>query len=313
MGNDIILQAFSKLQASGAVDAGGFHVASMNSCLEQARQLPPIKPLYPNIVLEGDLVIFFGQSGVGKTIFAMQVARHIAGKGKRVLYVDFEMTLRQLILRYDTTNFPPTFFRAEMDRDAPADNVLEGIEEAALANNSEVVFIDNITALGQSLDRGTDAGTLMAALNVLKKKYNWTLVLLNHIPKMFSGAVPLSLSAMQGSAKINQLVDDAIGLAQSRKDGSLVYVKQCKWRNGEILLNSDNVALFERCKGDDGNLGFIPRGYGVEGDHLDNGTVGCREELKARVRELSEKGMRQVDIANQLGITQCKVSRLLNS
>jgi len=73
------------------------------------------------------------------------------------------------------------------------------------------------------------------------------------------------------------------------------------------------VALFERCKGDDGNLGFIPRGYGVEGDHLDNGTVGCREELKARVRELSEKGMRQVDIANQLGITQCKVSRLLNS
>ena len=313
MGNDIILQAFNKLRESGAVDAGGFHIASMNSCLDQARQLPPVVPLFPNIVLEGDLVIFFGQSGVGKTIFAMQVARHIAGIGKRVLYVDFEMTLRQLILRYGTANFPPSFFRAEMDRDAPADDVLKGIEEAALANNSEVVFIDNITALGQSLDRGTDAGTLMAALNVLKKKYNWTLVLLNHIPKMYSGTVPLSLSAMQGSAKLNQLVDDAIGLAQSRKDSSLVYVKQCKWRNGELLLNSDNVALYERCKDNDGNLGFILRGYGEEGDHLDNGTVGSREELKARVRELSEKGMRQVDIASQLGITQCMVSRLLNS
>lgn len=313
MGNDIILQAFNKLQESGAVDAGGFHIASMNSCLDQARQLPPVVPLFPNIVLEGDLVIFFGQSGVGKTIFAMQVARHIAGIGKRVLYVDFEMTLRQLILRYGTANFPPSFFRAEMDRDAPADDVLKGIEEAALANNSEVVFIDNITALGQSLDRGTDAGTLMAALNVLKKKYNWTLVLLNHIPKMYSGTVPLSLSAMQGSAKLNQLIDDAIGLAQSRKDSSLVYVKQCKWRNGELLLNSDNVALYERRKDNDGNLGFILRGYGEEGDHLDNGTVGSREELKARVRELSEKGMRQVDIASQLGITQCMVSRLLNS
>lgn len=313
MRNDIILQAFNKLQESGAVDAGGFHIASMNSCLDQARQLPPVVPLFPNIVLEGDLVIFFGQSGVGKTIFAMQVARHIAGIGKRVLYVDFEMTLRQLILRYGTANFPPSFFRAEMDRDAPADDVLKGIEEAALANNSEVVFIDNITALGQSLDRGTDAGTLMAALNVLKKKYNWTLVLLNHIPKMYSGTVPLSLSAMQGSAKLNQLVDDAIGLAQSRKDSSLVYVKQCKWRNGELLLNSDNVALYERRKDNDGNLGFILRGYGEEGDHLDNGTVGSREELKARVRELSEKGMRQVDIASQLGITQCMVSRLLNS
>jgi len=313
MGNDIILQAFSKLQESGAVDAGGFHVASMNSCLEQAMQLPPIVPLYPDIVLEGDLVILFGQSGVGKTIFAMQVARHIAETGRRVLYVDFEMTLRQLILRYGTANFPPSFFRAEMDRDAPADDVLKGIEEAALANNSEVVFIDNITALGQSLDRGADAGTLMAALNALKKRYGWTLVLLNHIPKMFSGAVPLSLSAMQGSAKLNQLVDDAIGMAQSRKDSSLVYVKQCKWRNGELLLDSGNVALYERCKDSDGNLRFIPRGYGEESDHLDGGTAGVREEQKARVRELSEKGMRQVDIARELGITQCKVSRLLNS
>ena len=73
------------------------------------------------------------------------------------------------------------------------------------------------------------------------------------------------------------------------------------------------MALYERRKDNDGNLGFILRGYGEEGDHLDNGTVGSREELKARVRELSEKGMRQVDIASQLGITQCMVSRLLNS
>ena len=85
----------------------------------------------------------------------------------------------------------------------------------------------------------------MAALNALKKQHNWTLVILNHVPKMFSGAVPLSLSAIQGSAKINQLIDDAIGLGQSHKDPSMVYVKQCKWRNGEIALDSGNVALYE--------------------------------------------------------------------
>lgn len=310
---DYILSSFQQLQNKSAVDAGGFHVASMNECLMKAKSLPPIVVLYPNIVLEGDLCIIFGQSGIGKTIFAMQVAREIAVQGKRVLYADFEMTLRQLCLRYESANFPPIFFRAEMDKDNPIDDVLKGIELAAVANLAEVVFIDNITALSQSLDKGTDAGSLMASLNALKKKYNWTLVILNHVPKMYSGSVPLSLSAIQGSAKLNQLVDDAVGLSQSSKDKSLVYVKQCKWRNGELVLDSENVALYERGKNTEGNLCFTFRGYDSESSHLITETTNEREELKRRVEELSAGGMRQQDIAVECGVSQSKVSRLLKS
>ena len=308
---DIINQSFKALQESEPVDGGGFHVEAMNKCISHAHQLPPLVSLYPDIVLEGDLSIIFGQSGIGKTIFAMQIARYIAENGKRLLYVDCEMTPRQLGNRYETANFPPTFLRAEMDREHPAEDVLKGIEEVAAANHVEVVFIDNITALGQSLDRSADAGALMASLNALKKKYNWTLVVLNHVPKMFSGNVPLSLSAMQGSAKINQLIDDAIGLAQSSIDSSLVYVKQCKWRNGELTMGADHVAVYERRKDEDGNLGFISRGFGTEQEHLSVENGNDREEMKARIRELSAKGMTQTAIANQLGTSQSKVSRLL--
>ena len=308
---DIIKQSFKDYQECEPVDGGGFTVEPMNKCITQAHLLPPLVALYPDIVLEGDLCIIFGQSGIGKTIFAMQIARHIAENGKRVLYVDCEMTPRQLGNRYKTANFPPTFLRAEMDREHPTEDVLKGIEEVAAANHVEVVFIDNITALGQSLDRGTDAGTLMAALNILKKKYNWTLVLLNHIPKMFSGSVALSLSGMQGSAKINQLIDDAIGLAQSSIDPNLVYVKQCKWRNGELTMNADHVALYERRKDEYSNLGFVSRGFGTEREHLSIESGNDREEIKARVKELSGKGMTQTAIAELLGISQSKVSRLL--
>ena len=308
---DLIQQKFNELQVGDPVDGGGFHVERMNQCIDDAHQLPPLVSLYPDIVLEGDLSIIFGQSGIGKTIFAMQIARYIAESGKRLLYVDCEMTPRQLGNRYKTPNFPPTFLRAEMDREHPAEDVLKGIEEVAVANHVEVVFIDNITALGQSLDRSADAGVLMASLNTLKKKYNWTLVVLNHVPKMFSGNVPLSLSAMQGSAKINQLIDDAIGLAQSSIDSNLVYVKQCKWRNGELTMGADHVAVYERCKDEDGNLGFISRGFGTEQEHLSIENSNEREEMKARVRELSNKGMTQTAIANQLSISQSKVSRLL--
>lgn len=311
MEEDIIQQKFNELQVGDPVDGGGFHVERMNQCIDDAHQLPPLVSLYPDIVLEGDLSIIFGQSGIGKTIFAMQIARYIAESGKRLLYVDCEMTPRQLGNRYKTPNFPPTFLRAEMDREHPAEDVLKGIEEVAVANHVEVVFIDNITALGQSLDRSADAGALMASLNTLKKKYNWTLVVLNHVPKMFSGNVPLSLSAMQGSAKINQLIDDAIGIAQSSIDSNLVYVKQCKWRNGELTMGADHVAVYERCKDENGNLGFISRGFGTEQEHLSIENSNEREKMKARVRELSNKGMTQTAIANQLSISQSKVSRLL--
>ena len=205
----------------------------------------------------------------------MQIARYIAEQGKRVLYVDCEMTPRQLGNRYECPNFP------SMDKEHPAEDVLKGIEEVAVANYVDVVFIDNITALGQSLDRSADAGTLMASLNTLKKKYNWTLVVLNHVPKMYSGNVPLSLSAMQGSAKINQLIDDAIG------------VKQCKWRNGELTMGADHVAIYERRKDECGNLGFVSRGFGTEQEHLSIENGNDRDEVKARVRELSGKGMTQ--------------------
>ena len=82
MGGDIIEQSFKELQESDPVDGGGFHVERMNQCIDEAHQLPPLVPLYPNIVLEGDLGIIFGQSGIGKTIFAMQIARYIAENGK---------------------------------------------------------------------------------------------------------------------------------------------------------------------------------------------------------------------------------------
>ncbi len=311
MEKDIINQSFKDYQESEPVNGGGFLVEPMNKCINEAHLLPPLVSLYPNIVLEGDLSIIFGQSGIGKTIFAMQIARYIAENGKRVLYVDCEMTPRQLGNRYETANFPLTFLRAEMDRENPAEDVLKGIEEVAVANHVEVVFIDNITALGQSLDRSADAGTLMASLNTLKKKYNWTLVVLNHVPKMFSGNVPLSLSAMQGSAKINQLIDDAIGIAQSSIDSNLVYVKQCKWRNGELTMGADNVAIYERGKDQYGNLGFTERGFSTEQEHLNTESGNDREKMKADVVQLSKRGLTQTEIAKELSISQSTVSRVL--
>ena len=62
------------------------------------------------------------------------------------------MTPRQLALRYGTADFPLTLFRAEMDTDNLPEDILKGIEEAALANQTDVVFIDNITTTSRPSD-----------------------------------------------------------------------------------------------------------------------------------------------------------------
>lgn len=48
-----IQDSFDQLQLQEAKNAGGFLVASMNDTLEKAKKLPPLVPLYDNIVLEG--------------------------------------------------------------------------------------------------------------------------------------------------------------------------------------------------------------------------------------------------------------------
>ena len=53
---DIINQSFKALQESEPVDGGGFHVEAMNKCISHAHQLPPLVSLYPDIVLEDDLL-----------------------------------------------------------------------------------------------------------------------------------------------------------------------------------------------------------------------------------------------------------------
>lgn len=153
----------------------------------------------------------------------------------------------------------------------------------------------------------------MTSLNTLKKEHGWTLVVLNHVPKRYSGAMPLSLEAIQGSAKLNQLVDDAIGLGVSSKDHSVVYVKQCKWRNGEMELYADHVAVYERTKDELGNLGFSFRDYGSERELLAVETGNGQDDLKASVSTLHGQGFTQQQIADQLNISQSKVSRILKS
>ena len=97
-----------------------FTAKPITESLEAAKSLPPITPLYAPWWNEGETCFFFGSTGIGKTLYSMQMAYEIS-KTKKLLYFDFEMSERQLFQRYQKDGepilFPENFIRVKIEKD----------------------------------------------------------------------------------------------------------------------------------------------------------------------------------------------------
>src|SRR5690606_16716539 len=92
-------------------------VRTANQVLKEASLQPDPIFLYQPLVTQGELVILFADTGIGKTALSVQMAVHIAKQQYHVLYVDLELSDKQFEKRYRNDEgihfrFPETFFRA---------------------------------------------------------------------------------------------------------------------------------------------------------------------------------------------------------
>ena len=56
--------------------------------------------LFLSLVFEKELTILCADTGIGKSIFAVQIAEEIARSGHKVLYLDLELSDKQFEGRY---------------------------------------------------------------------------------------------------------------------------------------------------------------------------------------------------------------------
>jgi uncharacterized protein YgfB (UPF0149 family) len=87
-------------------------------------------------------------------------------------------------------------------------------------------------------------------------------------------------------------------------------LKQIKARNTEIIYDSENVMVFQICK----QLNFLQfdfMGFGTEREHLKQITVEDREINIDKVKELSQLGKSQRQIARDLGISLGAVNKYI--
>jgi RecA-family ATPase len=317
---------------------GLFKIQSANKWIEQAKTTSTPFMLFSELWHENELCIMFADTNVGKSIIAVQIGDSIS-KGEsikgfkletdsqKVLYFDFELTAKQFETRYSIKNeesmklenhyqFNDNFKRVEInpDADIPEDSkfedfLIESLEKSVVETNGKVLIIDNITYLNNENEKARNALPLMKQLKALKSKHDLSILVLAHTPKRDSSK-PLNKNDLAGSKMLINFCDSCFAIGESHNDNRLRYIKQLKARNTEIVYHEDNVAICQLYKTHN-FLEFCFISTSTEAEHLKKVSNEDRDEIIQRVKELSEKGMSQRAIANELGISVGAVNKYI--
>ena len=298
---------------------GIFRVRTANECIKDAKNQPIPRNLYHNLVFEGEITFLFADTGIGKSIFAVQIANEIS-KTDKVLYIDLELSDKQFQSRY-SDNYEnefifnenlirPDFMRPFKVPDGTNydDYFIDSIRQLIKTANTRVIIVDNMTKLISSdTDTSRVAKPLMDKLSELKFEYNLTLLLLEHTRKTDLSR-PISLNDLQGSKMKANFADSAFSIGRSAKDKNLRYIKQLKCRSAEVELDTENVSVFEIVK-ENSFLHFKFLQYDTEYNHLKQPSENDKENRKEKAVELRANGLSNVAIAKELGVSEGAVRK----
>ena len=189
------------------------------------------------------------------------------------------------------------------------------IEQDIQIVKPNVLVIDNITFLKTaSTQEGDVAAAIMRMLNIWKRQYNLTIIVLAHTPKK-NPSEPLNRNHLAGSSNLSNFADNVIAIGQSCIDKNFRYLKQIKpSRSGEIELTEKHVLVM--CLANQGKFtGFEFVEYSQEKDHLSNvpnNTDICQNDSIENVRqafEMIRDGKTYRYIASMLKINPATITK----
>jgi predicted ATP-dependent serine protease len=305
-----------------------FKVNSANRWMQEAAARPTPKKLFGGLWVEGELSILYADTGIGKTILAVQIADNISSgkellpfenetEAQKILYVDFELTDKQFQMRYTDKetmkmhHFSDNFLRAEIsfDDEVSEEMIMQAIENEILTKQVKVLIVDNITYLNGETEKGRHALPLMKQLNQLKKQYGLSILVLAHTPKRDESR-PIILNDLYGSKMISNFIDGAFAIGRSNEAQNLRYIKQVKCRSSEMEYFSENVILVELVKSDC-MIHFEFVDFSNEALHLKQFSQSEDSELTNKIFELSGQGYTQRKIADEIGRSVGYVNKFL--
>src|SRR5258706_5179079 len=252
------------------------HVSSqpLNDWIVEQKGVAAGRAFFGEFWLEGEMAMLFANAGQGKSVLAMEIAEAIAhGKpvgplsmtaGKRkVLYVDLEMNVRQVTMRYTADGdgggtlkkrhrFPADLRRVELD----ADRLLSGnspeqtaglfgqrIESEVKQHGATVLVIDSLTALKRSYYGSNELLPILRTLKRLARNHELSILVLADAP-VAERSQSLTLSGLGGLKAAADAADSVLAIGASRHDPCGRYVKQLFSRSTPIVFSALHVPLF---------------------------------------------------------------------
>jgi hypothetical protein len=316
---------------------GKFFISkNMNDWMKIADQQPIPNMLFGEFWHEFELCILFSYTGYGKSTLAMQIAISISeGLGmtgfrleavkQKVLYFDFELSPKQLQGRYserdgknyiNTYEFNPNFIRTEIDiLSLPTgakfeDYLITQLEAEIINSGVKIVIIDNLTCVKGDVESAKDAIPFMRRLNILKRTYGLSVLVLAHTPKR-NESHPLSLNDLSGSSALSKFCDSCFAIGKSPLDPNIRYLKQLKEKETECVYGADNVIICHLEQVDNMRQFSFAR-YGDENSYLKN---IAEEEKVAReqlILERHREGKSLKEIGDEIGIHKTTVKRIID-
>lgn len=193
------------------------------------------KEMFGQFWLPGELAVLFSRAGIGKSILGTQIAESLA-RGvpitpfeasaaplpQRVLYLDFELTREQLLMRYSAVaddgatlstpySFSPDIIRSEMywngrvsyGYDSFSDMLFGELEGIIYNERIDSVIVDNITFLDRTSTSNINTSLgIMRRLNQLKREQFVSILVLAHTPKRRGTPGQLTEAELQGSVNL---------------------------------------------------------------------------------------------------------------
>jgi len=320
----------SKLELSAATQ-GCLIIKKTKKWIEEAKKRPIPNMLFSEFWYENELCILFADTNLGKSILAVQIADSLSkgkpiygfkleAKPKKVLYLDFELSDKQLENRYslDYTkhySFSDNFLRAELNSELTLpkgcntieDYICDTLEQTVYHNDVEVLIIDNLTYLNNDNEKAKYALHLMKVLKKLTKSASISILVLSHTPKR-DNSKPLTKNDLAGSKMLMNFCDSSFAIGESSQTHNYRYLKQIKQRNTEQLYHSSNVIVCSIEK----NINFLTFNFiefDEEKSHLKSPVLGSLEDRDDKMIKLIKDGLSNVKIGEELGISESTVRK----
>ncbi len=157
--------------------------------------IPELDRVMGGGIVKGSLTLVGGDPGIGKSTLLLQVCRHLANEGRKVIYVSGEESLKQIKMRADRLGgfIGEVYLLSETDIYAAADAVRAWKPDMVVVDSVQTMYSEEISSAAGSVSQVREVTGVMMQL---AKQEGIAVFLVGHVTKEGVVAGPRTLEHM---------------------------------------------------------------------------------------------------------------------